>query len=69
LNHLSHLQSRHARNLLQSYLNRQSILWNIFSWSRVTIKFYLIFYEIRCRGASSSAPFGPHASSRIVSSV
>jgi hypothetical protein len=32
LNHLSHLQSRRARDLLQSYLNVQSISMNFFSF-------------------------------------
>jgi hypothetical protein len=51
LNHVSYLQSRCTGNLLQSYLNAQSISRNFLAWPRIKLNFDALFYRMTCRCA------------------
>jgi hypothetical protein len=47
LNDLGRLQSRYAKNLLQSYLNAQSTARNFFSFPHLALDTYFLHWFIR----------------------
>jgi hypothetical protein len=65
----SHIGAWYARNLLQSYLNVQSLSMNFLSWSHIRTKFAALSHRTTYRGAEWNAPFLPQASARIVFAI